>query len=120
MLKGLLKRQYQMINISIVRDKTGFIWEFTVKGHAGFGEYGSDIVCAAVSAIAYTALGALDELTGIRNYTERDGYIKCSIPSDTPEDARSKARIILEAMTIGFKQIENEYGKYVSVMNEEV
>ena len=40
-----------MISINIVRDSQGFIWEFTVEGHAGFSEQGSDIVCAAVSAI---------------------------------------------------------------------
>jgi len=109
-----------MINILIVRDNTNFIWEFTIKGHAGFAEYGSDIVCAAVSAIAYTALGALDELAGVRNYTEREGYIKCSIPLDISEDAKNISRIILDAMAIGFKQIEREYGKYVSVVDEEV
>ena len=109
-----------MINISIVRDKSNFIWEFTVKGHAGFAEYGSDIVCAAVSAIAYTALGALDELAGIRNYTERSGCMECRIPLDISGDAKNTARIILDAMAIGFKQIEREYGKYVSVVDEEV
>ena len=27
----------------------------TVRGHAGYGEYGKDIVCAAASMLAYTA-----------------------------------------------------------------
>ncbi|MDP4094090.1 MAG: ribosomal-processing cysteine protease Prp [Bacillota bacterium] len=109
-----------MINISIVRDKKGFIWEFTVKGHAGYGKYGSDIVCAAVSVVAYTAIGALDELAGIKNYSEKDGYMKCSIPLDIPEDKKQTAGIILETMAIGFKQVRNAYGKYVSVLEEEV
>lgn len=109
-----------MIKISIVRDKEGFIWEFTVKGHAGYKEYGSDIVCAAVSAVAYTAVGALDDLAGIRNHTEKDGYMKCSIPLDIPRDKKQIAYIILETMAIGFRQIEEAYGKYVSVLEEEV
>lgn len=109
-----------MINIHIVRDKEGFIREFTVKGHAGFGKSGRDIICAAVSAVAYTAVGALDELVGIKNYTEHEGYMKCTIPSDVGQDNKPTVRIILETMAIGFKQIEYSYEKYVSVLDEEV
>lgn len=111
-----------MINISIVRDKDGFIWEFAVKGHAGADKYGKDVVCAAVSAIAYTALGALDELAGIKSFTEEDGYIKCTIPTDIPEERKSVVKIILETMAIGFKQIRYTplYKKYMSILDEEV
>jgi uncharacterized protein YsxB (DUF464 family) len=109
-----------MIDIHIVRDKEGFIWEFTVKGHAGYAEHGSDIVCAAVSAVAYTAVGALDDLVGIRNYSEKNGFMKCSIPLDVSRDKKETARIILKTMLIGFKQIRDAYKKYVSVLEEEV
>lgn len=109
-----------MIIIHIVRDQEGFIWEFTVKGHADFAEKGSDIVCSAVSAVAYTAVGALDELVGISNYTEKDGYMKCSVPTGLTGERKFKAGIILDAATVGFKQIEDCYREYVSVVDEEV
>jgi uncharacterized protein len=109
-----------MIHINIVRDNKGFIWEFTVKGHAGAGKLGKDIVCAAISAVAFTALGALDELTGIKNYFESDGFIRCTIPTDVEENKANVVKIILETMAIGFKQIENEYKKFVRVLDEEV
>lgn len=109
-----------MIHINIVRDSKGFIWEFTVKGHAGSGKLGKDIVCAAISAIAYTALGALDELAGINNYNESDGFISCSIPTNLKENEADVIKIILETMAIGFKQVENEYKKFVMVLDEEV
>ncbi|HEX3029434.1 MAG TPA: ribosomal-processing cysteine protease Prp [Clostridia bacterium] len=109
-----------MIDIRIVRDKEGFIWEFTVKGHAGFDKRGSDIVCAAVSAVAYTAIGALDDLADIKNYSEKSGFMNCSIPAEIPEDKKQVARIILETMSIGFIQIRDTYKKYVSVLETEV
>ena len=109
-----------MIRVNIVRDKKGFIWEFTVKGHAGFGMHGEDIVCSAVSAVAYTAVGALEELAGIKNYSEKDGYMKCNIPADIPETEKYKVAIIMETMAIGLKQIENGYRKFVTVLDEEV
>ena len=33
----------------------------TVRGHAGYGEYGKDIVCAAASALVYALAGRLRE-----------------------------------------------------------
>lgn len=109
-----------MIRIHIVRDKSGLVREFTVKGHAGFGEHGEDIVCSAVSAIAYTAVGALEDIAGVKGHSEKNGYMKCSLPLELSEDSCFKAKIILDAMTIGFKQVEMAYSKYVSVLDEEV
>jgi len=118
-----------MINIHIVRDKNGFIWEYTVQGHAGSGEPGNDIVCAAVSALAYTGANALEELAGIklrkkgsRVLTISEGYMKCVVPVDISEEMKSKIRIILETIVIGFKQIvyTPNYKEYVSILDEEV
>lgn len=111
-----------MIKVHIVRDKEGFIWEFTVEGHAGAARTGRDIVCAAVSAIAYTGLGALQELAGIENYVERDGYIKCNIPSDIAQEKKPMVKIILDTMAIGLKQIRYtpSYKRYISILDEEV
>lgn len=109
-----------MIKINIVRDMGGFIREFTVKGHAGFKKSGSDIICAGVSAIVYTALGALDEMLAIRNYTEKDGYIQNSIPIGISEQEKHTAGIILDSMVIGLKQMEIAYEKYITLVDEEV
>jgi len=109
-----------MISITILRDKEGLIQEFNVKGHAGYAKHGSDIVCAAVSAVAYSAVGALEELAGIKNYSENDGYMKCNVPSDISSQSKYNAQIILETMAIGFKQIEYSYKTYVSVLDKEV
>lgn len=110
-----------MVHINIVRDSSGFIWQFTVKGHAGYAKKGRDIICAAVSVTAYTAVGALEDLAGLKNcYVERDGYLSCSIPTDLSEAQRQTVRIILETTVIGFKQIELQYPDFLSVVDEEV
>jgi uncharacterized protein YsxB (DUF464 family) len=109
-----------MIKANIIRDHNGLIWEFTIKGHSGFAAKGKDIVCAAVSAVAYTAAGALAELAGVSDYTEKDGFMKCSIPPGISAENRTKADIILETLAIGLKQIEEAYKEYVVVVEEEV
>lgn len=109
-----------MIRVNVIRDRNGLIREFTIQGHAGFGEYGKDIVCSAVSAIAYTALGGLEELTGMAGYTEKPGLMKFKLPQDIPAEKEQTARIILDTMVIGLRQIENSYREYIKVIDEEV
>jgi uncharacterized protein len=110
-----------MIRINIARDNDGNIRKFTIKGHAGFAEKGSDIVCSAVSAVAYMAVGALKAIADIGGHTEKkEGYMEISLPMGISFDSKENAKIILETAEIGFKQIEAEYGKYVMVMDEEV
>jgi uncharacterized protein YsxB (DUF464 family) len=111
-----------MINIKIGKDLAGNIILFTVKGHAGFAEKGTDIVCSAVSAIAYTAVGALKELIGLKDFFKqhRLGIMHCRLDMDLTPEIRHDANIIMAAAEIGFKQIENAYPDYVKVMDEEV
>jgi len=111
-----------MTQVIIVRDREGFIWEFTVKGHAGAAKEGEDVVCAAISAITQTALGAMDELVNIRSFIIKRGYVKCTVPLEISVDKKFITKIILDSMAIGLKQIEMtpEYSEYISILDEEV
>ncbi len=110
-----------MIKVVIKRDVSGSIKSMNVDGHAGYAEKGQDIICSAVSVTAYTAAGALEDLAGLsRCYSEEDGHMTISLPSDMTTQQKATAGIILETTAIGFKQIELSYGKYVLVVDEEV
>ena len=111
-----------MIDIHIVRDDSGFVWEFTIEGHAGYGDQGTDIVCSAVSVLGYTAIGALQDVAAIdfKFSIDDNGFMKCSIPLDVPFHKKSEVKTILDTIVLGFKQIQLSYGKYVSVLDEEV
>ena len=109
-----------MIKISILKDSSGFIKQFCVEGHAGYDKYGKDIICAAASVTAYTAVGALEDLAGIKNcHTERDGYFICRIPHDITDEQKQTAKVILDTTLIGFKQIELTYTKFITVEEKE-
>jgi uncharacterized protein YsxB (DUF464 family) len=49
-----------MIRISVTLDKTGLLSRCEVRGHAQAGPKGGDIICAAVSVLARTALAVLE------------------------------------------------------------
>jgi uncharacterized protein YsxB (DUF464 family) len=49
-----------VITIKAVTDETGLLRSCEVRGHAGAGPKGGDIVCAAVSVLTRTALSVLN------------------------------------------------------------
>lgn len=113
-----------MIEAKFYRDRNNgdFITGFSVTGHAGFGDHGSDIVCAAASAIMYTAAAGLANVAEAEFAFEvrKDGAAVCGLDPDNAEDVNEKARVILETMCVGLRQLEAKYPGNVKVINEEV
>ena len=100
-----------MINVIISRDKEGFIWQFTVKGHAGFAEEGQDIVCAGISALSIAAVNGLEHFLSVGpKVQEADGHLTCQL-FGIPEQELEKAQWILQTMTLGIEQIQTTYGQ---------
>lgn len=99
---------------------------FHVSGHAGYGEEGTDIICAAVSAIVYTALGYMDEKLQQHDkrrlvFEEKDGDIRWDRMTTIGTLFEKETDAVLEAMVIGCRQIEASYGtNYIRVQCEEV
>lgn len=110
-----------MIKAVFYRLSNGDIKGFDIKGHAGAAKKGEfDMICAAVSAVGYTALGGLEELCRINTYKEYDGNLAMDLPEDVTPEVWSRAQTILRTMEIGLKQIENQYRKHIKVSIKEV
>lgn len=94
--------------------------ELRCRGHAGYGKYGSDIVCAALSALVINTLNSLERFCGLPIDSETDeesGLIACSFPDHMDE----KAVLLLDSLALGCVSIEKQYGrKYCKVKFEEV
>jgi hypothetical protein len=104
-----------MITIEIKRDRSYNIISFAGSGHAEYGEYGQDIVCAGISAIMQTAvLGLTDYLDFDINIDVKDGWLDCQLTSDIAQDQQVKA--ILETMLVGLKSIQEEYSEYIKII----
>ncbi|MGE5580686.1 MAG: ribosomal-processing cysteine protease Prp [Bacillota bacterium] len=81
---------------------------FTVEGHAGFAEYGKDIVCAGVSAIAQAALFGLQEILGDAVKSDiNPGFLRVSV--DESRASEEGPRAILRTLELGFRAIERSY-----------
>ena len=89
---------------------------FSVEGHAGYAQSGSDIYCAGVSAITQTALlGLLDQMEQKPRYKIEKGYLLCELPDCLSIRDKERAQIILGAMETGLKAMQEAYGEYLKI-----
>ena len=52
-----------MIKVTVLEDSDRVVRELKLTGHAGYGEEGQDIVCAAVSALVFSAYNSIETFT---------------------------------------------------------
>ena len=108
-----------MITISFLRNESHRIQSFTVSGHAGYGTNGTDIVCAAVTTAAMTAVNGLTDVANIPLEPEvREGYLNCTLPEKLSEKQRREADVLLESMVLTFENLVLQYGDYVKLQAE--
>ncbi|WP_163526472.1 ribosomal-processing cysteine protease Prp [Halobacillus ihumii] len=106
-----------MINVSMFRTH-GDITGFEITGHAESGPYGHDLVCAAVSAVSFGAVNAIESLCEIEpDVTQggEGGYLKITLPGNLDGVVHSKAQTLLEGMQVSLETIEYEYSQYIKI-----
>ena len=100
-----------MIQVTIYRNALDQYSGFRMEGHAGFAAYGSDIVCAAVSALVINTINSIQAFTEdiCENavHQEKD-VVSFQIPS---EPVSKEAELLLESLVLGLQSIAKEYGK---------
>jgi uncharacterized protein YsxB (DUF464 family) len=82
---------------------------FTIRGHAGYADYGNDIICSAVSALAINTINSIDTLVQIPvQYDQNeDGLLTCSIDQVENPDAQ----LLFRSLLLGLRSIQTSYGK---------
>lgn len=98
------------------------IREVTVSGHANYtAAPGTDIVCAAISALTGGVLNGL-ALVLRRNdidLSESDGYVHFVIPDSKDELQEMKTCVLTETYLVSMKEIEESYEKYLKIYYDE-
>lgn len=88
-------------------------YELSIQGHAGYSDNGNDIVCAGVSAIAFTLMGFLqnnkDDIGNISaQFLSGDLKVKC-------KSGGERIKTAFDMALIGLQQIAHKYPKHVKV-----
>ncbi len=98
-----------MTKITIFK-KNGKICEYQIKGHSGFAEAGSDIVCAGISTAGQMALVGLNEVLKLDvEFDIKDAYLHVKL-NDFQND---NAQALLKAMEMTLEDIAKNYDKNV-------
>ncbi len=105
-----------MIKICFIKDKD-LLLGFEMKGHSGYAEHGSDIVCASVSSAAYMTANTVTEIIGLpADISVDDGYMMMKL---TSHDAL-KAQDILRGFELHMNELSQQYQINITVNYSEV
>ena len=109
-----------MINVIIKRDMDKVAKGIEIKGHAGYAEYGQDIICAAVSSLALNMANSVEEFTDDHfegSVSDDGGYFSFSFPDEiSPE-----SQLLMKSLILGLQNIQRDYGaEYINFRFREV
>ncbi|MBQ4158222.1 MAG: ribosomal-processing cysteine protease Prp [Clostridia bacterium] len=111
-----------MTKVVFYSDEKGMIWGFEASGHAGYAESGSDIVCAAISALTQATAGGLSEVVKAPLKTRMDedtGYFSCNMQSSADQETLEKAQILLVTMKMALTEISRDYPGTIRIIIRE-
>lgn len=102
-----------MISVSIYKDAENLITGFRMSGHANYSEHGTDIVCAAVSALVINTINSIENFTSDQFQLEQDekkGIMEFHVISPIS----SNTNLLLSSLALGLQGVKDSYsGKYI-------
>ena len=87
-----------------------------VKGHAGYDEYGKDIVCAAVSVLTVNMANSVEKFTD-DSVDEKTGQFIFHFTGTVS----AESKLLMDSLILGLTDIAESYGdKYIKIRFREV
>ena len=90
---------------------------FSISGHSGYGEAGSDIVCAAISAVVTMAETTINDVCGAKakvRVKEQDARVTLMLPTSCDEEEAVQA--VLAGMMLTLISMRDDYPDYIEVL----
>ena len=90
---------------------------FSISGHSGYGEAGSDIVCAAISAVVTMAEATINDVCGAKakvRVKEQDARVTLMLPTSSDEEEAVQA--VLAGMMLTLISMRDDYPDYIEVL----
>ena len=90
---------------------------FSVSGHSGYSEAGSDIVCAAVSAVVTMAEATINDVCGGKakvRVKEEDARITLTLPTACEEEDTIQS--VLAGLMLYLISLRDDFEDYIEVL----
>lgn len=101
-----------MISVKIYKCSNSYAG-YTIEGHAGFAQYGKDIVCASVSAIAQNLVQTLRIFQVAHDLTMSKGYMNVRAYNPIASN-------LIQGMHKTLLEIQEQYPSNISVKVESI
>jgi uncharacterized protein YsxB (DUF464 family) len=102
-----------MVTVIFKKDSRQRLSSVLAEGHAGWAQYGDDIVCAAVSAILQAARLGLESYAKVDlSVTQQEGDLRFEIPEGRRDD--EAVRAILATAALSVEQIAKQFPGHVA------
>ena len=82
----------------------------TITGHAGFDDYGHDIVCASVSTLVISTINALEDYVGLNANVEINDDLTSFSVTAIDEYTSIQAQTLMHSLEMGISALSEEYG----------
>ena len=93
---------------------------FRISGHARLAPAGSDVLCAAVSAMALLTLNTLKEVFGAQfDMKEREGFLSMTL-TGVPEGKKKAVDGVLLGLLLQLTDLRDQYPDNLSVTTKEM
>ena len=90
---------------------------FSISGHSGYAEAGSDIVCAAISAVVTMAEATINDVCGAKakvRVKDEQARITLILPASCDEEESVQA--VLAGMMLTLINLQEQYPDYIEVL----
>lgn len=96
---------------------------FLVSGHSGYGESGTDIVCAALSSAVQLTMIAITDILNLDTNVSIDSdnaVIEYRLPDSIGSDSKKTVDTVLKAFERNCMAIAEEYPEAIQILYSEV
>ena len=90
---------------------------FSISGHSGYAEAGSDIVCAAISAVVTMAEATINDVCGAKakvRVKDEQARITLTLPASCDEEETVQA--VLAGMMVTLLSLQEDYPDFIEVL----
>ena len=105
-----------MIRADFTRTE-GKLTAFSLRGHAGYDDFGKDIVCASVTSAVQLTANAITEVLKVKaDVKVLDNQINMKLPKDCPQEAFS----FMDALLLHLEILAEDFEGTIKVKVSEV
>ena len=108
--------------VTFMKRSDGALIGYSACGHSGYADAGSDIVCAAISALTQTVLNGLKNVLKAPVMFDQDddgAFIEANLTPEATEEQIQQAQLLLVTLKEGLQAIQRDYPRNLRIIFKE-